>query len=892
MENILFSLCLNTLFLVGLLFVYFRLRHRLTDLEARLAILENDADRMELLPFALAPAAKAAAVPLIPASPAMVPEAPAAINASPAPQPTSLPAATARRLRQRWYEASPLLGWFLHRHILVQIGLLVLFIGVALLLSYAVEQGWLSLEVRHAGAAFGGIALTFVGWFVAGRRRRGYGMALQGGGLAILYLTTFSAYRLYALLPAPIAFGLFVMLGAAGFLLAVFQDARLLAYLATIGAFAAPLAASGTDGSPTVLLGYYLVVNVSTLAIGLWKRWQGLVLLGFGFTYLVGIGITFDSFEVADFALMQAFVAVFFSLYLAASVLLTARKTANQQIDGGIILAALNPIAALAWQAILVESIDRGLGYSGLVAGVVYLALFAVLSWRRMESFALLRELALFYGLFFLALAVPFFFDATITSAVWAVAGAVWVWLGVMRPARWMIAAGLVAQLGAGIAFGPTLLTALGHAFQPIGDQMLFVNTIFLGCAILGISGIAGAFFMSQVAIDRRSAPDTLLSIGAVIAFVWGALWWFGGGLLQASMAQGQTVVSTAVLFLTVSAIAMEWIGARWRFDALRIPLLLLLPALSLLALAQAVEINHPLEGGAWYAWPLALVAHGWMLQRRDKLPAIGFYHAGGAWLLAYLAALAVYRAVDGWAQGADVAGPATLTTLAAMILLLSYGPPRLPVPYRNHATVYLLWGVAPIAAAASLLAIGVNMTNRGDIAGIPYFPVVNVVGLSSAALLAALLVWLVCARNRAGIPWAKWFWSLRWGWGILLVFCISAELARIAHHLIGVPFTWSGLYNSASFQAMLAVTWGILALVLMFAGNRQRRRSLWIAGVLVLGATVIKLFLVDLVGIGTVARIVSFIGVGLLILVVAYLAPVPPRMNDKEETSITGTET
>ena len=38
------------------------------------------------------------------------------------------------------------------------------------------------------------------------------------------------------------------------------------------------------------------------------------------------------------------------------------------------------------------------------------------------------------------------------------------------------------------------------------------------------------------------------------------------------------------------------------------------------------------------------------------------------------------------------------------------------------------------------------------------------------------------------------------------------------------------------------------------------------------------KLFLVDLGNTDTLARVVSFLGVGLLFLVVGYFAPVPPR--------------
>jgi len=40
----------------------------------------------------------------------------------------------------------------------------------------------------------------------------------------------------------------------------------------------------------------------------------------------------------------------------------------------------------------------------------------------------------------------------------------------------------------------------------------------------------------------------------------------------------------------------------------------------------------------------------------------------------------------------------------------------------------------------------------------------------------------------------------------------------------------------------------------------------------------VIKLFIIDLGNTGTVARIISFLGVGALLLVVGYYAPAPPR--------------
>jgi uncharacterized membrane protein len=44
------------------------------------------------------------------------------------------------------------------------------------------------------------------------------------------------------------------------------------------------------------------------------------------------------------------------------------------------------------------------------------------------------------------------------------------------------------------------------------------------------------------------------------------------------------------------------------------------------------------------------------------------------------------------------------------------------------------------------------------------------------------------------------------------------------------------------------------------------------------LGAVLLKLFFNDLGNTGTVARIISFIGVGILLMVIGYVAPVPPK--------------
>jgi uncharacterized membrane protein len=78
--------------------------------------------------------------------------------------------------------------------------------------------------------------------------------------------------------------------------------------------------------------------------------------------------------------------------------------------------------------------------------------------------------------------------------------------------------------------------------------------------------------------------------------------------------------------------------------------------------------------------------------------------------------------------------------------------------------------------------------------------------------------------------------------------------------------------------QAALSVFWAFLALALMVYATRTVRRQLWLIGATLMGVVILKLVAVDLSHLSGIERIVSFIGVGVLMLVIGYFSPVPPR--------------
>ena len=73
-----------------------------------------------------------------------------------------------------------------------------------------------------------------------------------------------------------------------------------------------------------------------------------------------------------------------------------------------------------------------------------------------------------------------------------------------------------------------------------------------------------------------------------------------------------------------------------------------------------------------------------------------------------------------------------------------------------------------------------------------------------------------------------------------------------------------------------------------MLHGHRSNERHVWFVGAGLIAVVVVKLFLVELGDSGGIARIVSFIVVGILLLLVGYFAPIPPKLQisaaEKEE--------
>jgi len=360
---------------------------------------------------------------------------------------------------------------------------------------------------------------------------------------------------------------------------------------------------------------------------------------------------------------------------------------------------------------------------------------------------------------------------------------------------------------------------------------------------------------------------------------VWGAAWWalaLIGEVLRfiPQELQGPFLLSIAAVSVAIWAVLAE----RLRWASLGILCALLMPAAGVVLLVSAHDYYHPAAQYGWLAWLAVFVVHFIALRRlAARVPGnvLSIAHVLGCWMLIGVLALELrygllllsseYNAWRwlGWA------------ILPSLYLVLAAASRSWPWPVSAYPREYRVLAALPLA----VLMLGwfwlATIFSDGTAKPLPYVPLLNPLDLG---LLFALLGVYLWSRSVAPQRGPRTELIAQGVAGISLFAFFTALVMRTAHHWAGVPFQLDALLESMLVQAGLSIVWTLVALGLMIGGHLRHRREVWLIGAALIALVVAKLFFVELSNRGGLARIVSFIGVGGLLLVVGYFAPLPPK--------------
>jgi uncharacterized membrane protein len=770
----------------------------------------------------------------------------------------------------------PIKQWFFGGNTIVKVGVGILFIGLAFLAKFASEHLQVPIELRLAGIGAAAIALLGVGWRLR-HQRPAYAQVLQGGAIAVLYLTLFVAFRFYGVLAVTPVFVLMAAVAALGAALAVLQDARALAVIGALGGFATPLLVSTGSGNHVALFSYYLVLDLGIALVAWHRTWRSLNLIGFLGTFVVATAWGVLAYRSDHYLTSQGFLIAFFLLFVAIMLMpLRAKATTNEErlptdawVQGALLFGL--PTITFVLQHGLVRDTEYGTAIAALVLAVFYIGMAM---WMRSQPrLAAAFEGSLAVGTVFTVLVIPFALDARSTAGAWALEGAGLVWLGLRQSRR-------IARV-----FGCALLTLAGVAmmfgFERHGAPTAVFNAYLFNALMAAAASLAAALFVARHA--QRDAASLMPNEPVAEPLLIGAatLWLLGAASLQIDHFVAPRFELAAWL-VGMSAIALLYalLSLRLQWPRVALPLIAHAPLMALASLTLAVSLAHPLEHGGWWAWPIAFAVHAlvlWRLAPRWPDAARDAVHAIGALVLALLGALQGRALTIDWGDAMSAWGwLGWLVAPAAMLMLL----PRPALLRRwpvNAAPQAYQWIASALLAAGLLLwTLLANLDSNGAALPLPYVPLVNPLDIGVAAALLAVVMWLRSEPARAK-------WAAQPGAPIALVgsaafVWLNAMLVRGFHHFGDVPFHFNAWTQSLPVQTGITLLWTTTALVLMWLSAKRQARLPWMVGAALLAAVVAKLALVDLSATGTVTRIVSFIGVGVLMLVIGYVAPLPGR--------------
>ncbi|WP_415921259.1 DUF2339 domain-containing protein [Tateyamaria sp. SN6-1] len=753
------------------------------------------------------------------------------------------------------------------------------------LVQYGVENGYLPPTARVLAALAFGAALIAGGEVI--RRRFGdttdvttayLPSVFSGAGLVSLFGGVTAARLLYDLIGVEVAFGGLAIVGLIGVVLGWFNG-PLLAAVGVIGAFAAPLFVGSDVPATPWLYVYFAVVAAVGLAIDTVRRWAWVsvlsVVLGFGMgalTFAGGVpgvlGLGFQLFAVglavlavliparsvwpdhpvptlAQAAVARAQVRPVFPTMLAAGAVLAAclgvgwvaQEVAGAFWSATVLYTAL--IVALALWSV------RGPGLQDL-AVMPFVGLLAIVAMQGLDQGPVWRGFADAYAE---TSEADFPLAVTVLWGVGLALSAVAAWRG-LRPGMgvaWAIAAALAA---------PAMAIVLEVTWRP-GETIGAYAWALHGIVIAAVMVAFAARFARADGDDRLRVSVFVLAALAAITFA-----------LVLILSSAALTVALAVTVVAAAALDRQF----------RLPLMQVFITIGVVAVGARLIANPGLfwaiddaaiwevllaYGGALAAFVAALVLlRGMPRMTAQVMLDTAAWSTGGV-----LVSLLLMRFLDDVIAGPGVEAHWAMGLYATIWLILTIT--QLIRLDRLGGIMAIVRGTLAVGfglVAALALALGLSVFNPllsswgGRVVGPLLINTLMVAYLLPALVLGAgamrLSRWVLRAvllvlAGALGVFWA--FVALRHVWQ-------GSSTMELRHGFMQ-PELWS--YTLALLLAGAVVFYQSLA-----RGSAVLRR----AGLVVIGAAVAKVFLIDISGLEGLTRVLSLMVLGLSLAGLAWL--------------------
>jgi uncharacterized membrane protein len=725
-----------------------------------------------------------------------------------------------------------LLRWVISGNWLAKVGALIVSIGAGALLRYLM----LTLTFPPAGKLVAGVVLS-AGLAIASAvltayaGRRAISLALAGASLAVAYLTAYSAYGLFHYVADVQALGLLFIVACTATVVAVKRRALSIAVLGMVGAYIAPAFAL-QDTGPFPVYGYYVAASLVTLVM-VWQRgWRPLIHLSFLFTLAGALffGWTQKFYVPQYYPQMLPMLLALVAIHLAMPLLETDSTMAgtwSRRFDQAYFL--LLPIVAAVLGLMLAPRVEQDGARALAALGGLWVAAAGAQHLRFAAGGVRYLSIAAIFLVMSCLLAMPNAPTLLITSTAMCLAVAASRQLRLSASAEYLLCA-VALVMGA--------CYVLQGLFESTRGLPL-LNGPFLQHLVLSAALIAAGW-----SLERRQR----IALGPIF-LVSGATWLITS--VGRELMRIDYVYLSQISYLAAIVATAIYVGVV-RLRSLR-------PSRGVLTLLGVLL----LASGSWSAtdfsptYLIPLMLAGQILY---SLLAVQCDEPDGTVARSVLPLLLLP-----WAIAFNKNMDAVCTLLVASVLFGSLQSQWLV--RKAHVSLNFLSLIGFVIVGGLLLYESLLHIERQPWA------------------VAFELIALVYVLQVARLVSLSEFPDV-WMYEYAAVVSIASVSAAMLLRLMGPPGTLTIFdLNQMLLPAAVSLLWAGMGALLSWLSKRKQSRTLWSLGAFLLAAAAVKLILFDFGSLGQIGNILATMAVGGVFLLVAWVAPFPPRADASAST-------
>jgi uncharacterized membrane protein len=318
-------------------------------------------------------------------------------------------------------------------HWLNRIGIAAVLIGVSYFLKFAFDNNWIGPAGRVTIGLLAGITVVIWSERFRSRGYKIFSYSLKAVGVGVLYLSLWAAFQVYSLIPNGAASMAMLAVTSATAVLALTQDAEILAAFALAGGFITPVLLSTGQNKELQLFSYLVLLDFATLVLVALKPWRRLLLLSYVGTVLLYVGWYSSFYDRSQLRLTLGFATLFFAIFaIAPLIALPAKNERSLFSILSLLLALVNAGVYFLQVEAMYEQIDKRVtAWFALALAVVYIFLSRQVRVRYRDPAAAqaLHSLHLALAIGFITIAIPIRMDAHWITIGWFVEAAVLLWV-------------------------------------------------------------------------------------------------------------------------------------------------------------------------------------------------------------------------------------------------------------------------------------------------------------------------------------------------------------------------------------------------------------------------------------------------------------------------------